>query len=95
MLVCCFFQLRLSLHVICELLIDFIYIHSCRHFLTVRGAENKLRKCKSNYYKARVYTLPKIKDPFLKIKCEKLNKAVKFLFNYYISGDSYINNQNK
>ena len=42
--VCCF-SVNVFVHVICELRINFIYIHSFMH-LTVRGAEIKLRKYK-------------------------------------------------
>ena len=55
-------------------------IHSFMHFLAVRSAENKLQKCKSSYYKARVYTSPKYRDPFL-IKEAESKKCGKP--NYY------------
>ena len=61
---CVVFQLIVFVHVICELRIGFIYIHSFMH-LTVRGAESKLRKYK--FYaitRRRSIHRQKYKDPF-------------------------------
>ena len=62
---CIVFQLMFILYMLFASyrLILFV-IHSFMRFLTVRSAENKLQECKSNYYKARVYTSPKKQNPF-------------------------------
>ena len=76
--VCCF-SINVFVHVICALRIDFIYIHSFMHFLTVRSAENKLQKCKSSYYKVQVYTLPKKQNPFGNKVREIVNKEINLI----------------
>ena len=63
--------------------------------LTVRGAESKLQKCQSSYYKARVYTSPKNKNPFWKINCENLNKAIKSYLTITYSVQIHKYNQKK
>ena len=59
---CVVFQLIVFVHVICELRIGFYLSYILAGILTVKCfAGNKVRKGKSSYYKARVYTSPKTK----------------------------------
>ena len=63
-------------HVICELQIDFIIHTSLSCILTVKSAENKLRKGKSTLLQGAGLYIAKNKTR-LENKCGKVNKAVK------------------
>ena len=63
-------------HVICEPRIGFI-CHTFFHaFLTVKSAENKVRKCKSTLLQGAGLYIAKKQKPVLINKYGKINKAV-------------------
>ena len=70
MCMCVVFQLMFILYMLFVSYGLILFTYILVGILAVRGAESKLRKCKSSYYKARVYTSPKNKTR-LEIKCEK------------------------
>ena len=89
MLVCCF-HVILSCTCICELRIDFIFHTSLSCILTVKSAENKLRKVESTLLQGAGLYIAKNKTR-LENKCEKSKESGKNLIHYYILGNNYIN----
>ena len=92
---CVIFSYVLSCHALGELRFDFYLGHSFFHVIN----SLKVRKLKCGeikvlrYYKARVYTSPKIQRPVLINKYEKLNKAVNLITITFLK--QLHNNQNK
>ena len=68
---CVVFQLILSLNMHhCELRVDFIFHTSLSCILTVKSAENKVRKGKSMLLQGAGLYIAKNKNPFWKVNAE-------------------------